>query len=148
MKKVFCVICKKVLTKKQRYTCSVFCQGKHRALRMLGKRGSNSIRWKGGTIVIKGRVYLFMPTHKNARLNKNYVSRARYVLSTHLGRPLSDNEVVHHINGVVDDDRIENLCLLSRNKHTGIHASNRSPIVIKKFRERAKAQRRLHGKFA
>ena len=36
------------------------------------------------------------------------------VMERHIGRPIRRDECVHHINGVVDDNRLDNLQLMTR----------------------------------
>ena len=61
--------------------------------------------------------------------NKGYIRRRfkgemqrehRYVMEEFLGRKLRENEVVHHINGVRVDNRIENLMVMLKKEHDKI----------------------------
>lgn len=87
----------------------------------LGKRPSKETREKmsqagkgklkkGGRINCNGYVAIYCPTHLLA-MKKGYVMEHRLVMEKHLGRNLTREEVVHHINGIKDDNRIENLML-------------------------------------
>jgi len=45
----------------------------------------------------------------------------RLVMEAHIGRKLTSQELVHHINGNRYDNRIENLRIVSRSEHKKEH---------------------------
>lgn len=56
-----------------------------------------------------------------------YVKRCVLVMEHYLGRILVCGEAVHHINGVKDDDRVENLTVLSCSEHSRLHQRQNNP---------------------
>lgn len=75
--------------------------------------------WKGGILNKRGYIFIYSPDHPHN--DGNYVKRSRLEMEKKLGRYLETREHVHHINGIKNDDRIENLVLLSISDHRSHH---------------------------
>ncbi len=90
------------------------------------KTGAKHNAWKGGRCVT-ARGYAILTVgkdHKFAgmRNTNGTILEHRLVMAEHLGRCLTDKEVVHHKNGVKCDNRIENLELMSRGQYSLDHS--------------------------
>lgn len=76
---------------------------------------------KGGRKRSNDYIQLLVLNHPNADVN-GYIYEHRLVMEENLGRYLEPYEIVHHINGIKDDNRKENLVLfLSVAEHTRHH---------------------------
>lgn len=73
-----------------------------------------------GFAIERGYVVIWNPAHPMARKN-GYVLEHRLIMANHLGRMLKDDEHVHHKNGNRQDNRIENLELVSSSEHPSKH---------------------------
>jgi len=93
------------------------------------RKGENHPMWKGGRNKNDaGYILVYKPHHPYSGYY-GQVREHRLVMEKKIGRYLKPKEVVHHINGIKDDNRIENLMLFKNNKqhmdyHTLIESKN------------------------
>lgn len=108
-KKPRSVICKSCAAKKRMKTMP---------LKEYAMKGSKNPKWNGG-ISIRADGYITVRLTPDEELlfspmvgKRGYVREHRLVMAKHLNRCLEKWEIVHHKNGVKDDNRLENLELL------------------------------------
>jgi len=75
--------------------------------------GELNSRWKGGRAVDRDG-------YVTVRINGKQYAEHRIVLEKKLGRPLTHSEIGHHLNGIRNDNRPENLIALPRKRHSPI----------------------------
>lgn len=77
--------------------------------------------WTTKRRIQHGYISLFEP--ENPMSNKGgYVYEHRKVMAESIGRPLLKTELVHHVNGIKTDNRLNNLQIVSRFEHAQIHS--------------------------
>jgi len=89
--------------------------------RKLSRPGEASGTWNGGLFKTKrGYWYVYSPEFATSR--EKHLKRSRYVVSVILGRKLTAQETVHHIDGDTENDHRSNLYLFdTRKEHLDYH---------------------------
>lgn len=94
------------------------------------KFGKEHPLFKGEKIIRNGYVFLLISclkkedadvANKMRGKTQSYIAEHRLVMARHIGRPLKCTEVVHHLNEVKTDNRIQNLYLTNRKNHGQEH---------------------------
>lgn len=88
--------------------------------------GKNNHKWNGG-ITTHPDGYTLVKNREHPHSDpRGYVYEHRLVMEEFLGRFLTSEEYVHHLNEDKTDNRIENLTILSPAEHTKMHNIQRA----------------------
>lgn len=103
----------------------------------IGEKGHN---WRGGKVKSDGYISIWLSHNDYFYPMANslgYVLEHRLVMAKHLRRNLQSWKIVHHLNGIKDDNKIENLALVTAREHP-------TDTFIKQLQNRIKALEQLH----
>jgi hypothetical protein len=119
-----------------------FCSRAHEAAARVKRPLDREHNGKPAVLDSSGYVRIYEPTHPAAYKN-GWVLEHRLVAERTIGRMLTSDEHVHHINGVKTDNRPENLQMLGHSEHSSLTAQARSVKQAALEADLAEYQRRF-----
>lgn len=107
------------------------------------RKGEKACNWKGGKKRNKkGYILLKVENHPYSD-KQSYIMEHRLIMEKKIGRYLRPDEIVHHKNGIKDDNRIENLEIMEIGEHTIHHCKGKKHSQEAKEKISQKAKERL-----
>ena len=95
--------------------CCVKCRRKSQSAMI---SGGNHHNWKGIKKTSTGYIIICIG-------GGEYIPLQRLLMEWKLGRKLNEDELVHHVNGIKTDNRIENLEVTTITEHARFHTTKR-----------------------
>ncbi|KKL67477.1 hypothetical protein LCGC14_2134600 [marine sediment metagenome] len=99
--------------------------------------------WKGGRRITDGYCDIMVSSNDEfyCMANKSgYIREHRYIMAKHLGRKLGSDEIVHHLNGIRDDNGIENLVLTKHDRHEHYTLLKQMQLKIRELEKRVRVE--------
>lgn len=124
--------------RKEQIYCSHSCAAHYKGINKRGKKLQQREGWEYSqkTKDKDGYIRMFAGNHLFAN-GRKMIAQHIMVMELHIQRSLTSLECVHHINENKQDNRLENLQLMSKSHHSKIHA-----------KEVAVNRQRIGGRFA
>ena len=113
--------CNKCASKNRAVTSKTQIPGK-----TINRYGYIRCSWSSFDEKTKEKLKKIVPEYENQR----ELLEHRIIMILFLNRPLLKSEIVHHINGNKIDNKIENLEVLSRSRHTELHKSIMHELLL------------------
>ena len=83
--------------------------------------------WNGDWKIKDRSGYIFRSGSLEIDKSRRYESEHRYVWEQARG-PIPDGWIIHHVNGIKDDNRLENLVALPRDRHASDDIKNEAKM--------------------
>jgi len=102
------------------------------------RSGNKNSHWKGGITYDRGRKLIYTPNHPKPNKFGTHCYEYVLIIEKKLGRYLEKNEIVHHIDGDVTNNNINNLQVMPQKEHIKLHKKNGDMEYIPKSKYRFK----------